>query len=177
MKRSFTLFVSTLVLLSLLLTACGTTVPATAARSGSTDDSAKVEFAGKVEAIIDNKWTINGQTVEVSADLAKQLPFQVGDEVKVEAIVNADGSVRAQSMISFAADANANDNNSNDDNGNADNSNGDNGNNANGNDDNSNAANSNDDNGNDDNSNDDNGNDNNNNDDKDDDKNDDNDND
>lgn len=114
MKRSMPLFLSVLVLVSFLLTACGgRALPATATHS--TDNQAEVEFTGKVEAIQDNQWTINGQVVYVSAEMAQNLPFQVGDEVKVTAKVEIDGSVRANGIVAYVAapgneNANVNDN-------------------------------------------------------------------
>ncbi len=170
MKRSFSLFISFLALAGFLLAACNVPVP-TATQENLGSDSAEVEFIGKIEAIKDNQWTINGQDVAVSAELTRETTFQVGDEVKVKATINKDGLVQAQSIQKSGDDSgnsndnNGNDNNANDDNANDDNSNDGNSNDDNGNDDNSNDGNSNDDNSNDDNSNDGNSNDDNSNDD------------
>ena len=93
-------FVAFVLLFSYLLAACGQALPAASAQGGS--DSQAVEFAGKVEAIKDNQWTISGEAVEVSAELAKEAKFQVGDEVKVSAVVNADGSVQAENIVALS---------------------------------------------------------------------------
>lgn len=124
MKRSFSLFISLLALAGFLLAACSVPVP-TATQEKPGNDQAEVEFIGKIESIQDNQWTINGQVVEVSAELVKELTFQVGDEVKVKVVIDKDGLVKAQSIEKPGEDSgNSNDDNSNDDNGNDDNSHG-----------------------------------------------------
>lgn len=178
-KLQFLLFVS--VLLSLVLSACGAAA-ATPAAVGGKVDAMPVAFIGVVESITGDRWVINGQTVTVAASIVRDGPFQPGDSVKVEGVVNQDGSftvsrVEAPSPTDISAlpqfgddnsndsntnDANINEANVNDDNGNDasvnDNSNAVNSNDASGvnsNDDNSNSSPSSDDNGNDSNSNDD----------------------
>jgi hypothetical protein len=188
----FLLFVLTIA--TVLLSACSGAA-ATPTSGGGTAQSVPVAFLGTVESMAGDQWVINGQTVTVSADVVQDGPFGVGDQVKVEGAVNADGSFTvsrlesptpqdASSLPQFGNDnsngansndanindANINDDNSNtantnDDNSNVDNGNGANTNDGNGNDDNSNAENSNTANTNDDNGNDDNGNDGNSNDD------------
>lgn len=183
----FLLFVLTIA--TLLLSACSGAAATPTSGSG-TVQSLPVAFLGTVESMAGDQWVINGQTVTVSADVVQDGPFGVGDQVKVEGAVSADGSFTvsrlesptpqdASSLPQFGNDnsngtnindANINDDNSNtantnDDNGNVDNGNGANTNDGNGNDDNSNADNSNTANTNDDNGNDDNGNDGNSNDD------------
>jgi hypothetical protein len=180
MNKASRFFLFVLTIGTLLLSACG----GTAAMPTSTGGAGKVEpipaaFIGLVQSIAGDQWVINGQTVTVSPDVIRDGPFNVGDQVKVEGLVNADGSFAvskvevptpgvSSSLPQFGADnsndsnpneANANDANSNDDNASDVNSNDDNGNDANSNDDNGNDANTNDDNGVDANSNDDNGND------------------
>ena len=180
-----------LILGTLILSACGagTATPA-AAPVLATVTSPKaaampVAFVGIVDRITGDQWVISGTTVTVDASIVRDGPFKVGDQVKVEGLVNPDGSftvsrVEAPTPQDAATqtpvvgdntndaggnantnDANVNDGNTNASNSNDSNSNDDNGggntNDDNSNDDNSNSANSNDDNGNDGNSNDDNG--------------------
>jgi hypothetical protein len=94
-------FIAFVLLFSYLLAACGQALPAATTENQGSSAAQAVEFAGKVEAIKDNQWTINGQVVQVSAELAKESKFQVGDEVKVSAIVNADGTVLAERLSAF----------------------------------------------------------------------------
>jgi hypothetical protein len=135
------------------------------------------EILGVIEAITDTSVTIGGVVYQLTNLSEVQGLLAVGDEVRIQYLVNADGTfaIRQIELRSLGEDnangngndnsnENANDDNSNDDNGNG-NGNDDNSNDDNGNDDNSNNDNSNDDNSNDDNSNDDKGNDNNGNDD------------
>jgi hypothetical protein len=120
-----------------------------------------VQIVGTLEAKAAASWTVSGITVVLSQTTEVYGSLNVGDRVKVEGTLLADGSIQAREIKLADADDdddNGNDNedrddNSNDDNGNDDNSNDDNGN---INDDNSNDDNSDDDdNGNDDNSSDD----------------------
>jgi hypothetical protein len=175
-----------LAIATVFLSACGgaAATPATSAGGGNVEPI-PVTFIGTVDSIAGDQWVINGQTVTVSPDVIRDGSFNVGDQVKVEGLVNADGSFTvsrvevptpqdSSSLPQFgnensndsntndanSNDVNSNDANTNDDNSNDVNSNDDNGNDANSNDDNGNDSNSNDDNGNDTNSNDDNGNDN-----------------
>jgi hypothetical protein len=158
-----------------VLSACGAAAatPAISAGAGKAE-ALPVAFVGIVDSIAGDQWVISGTTVTVKSDVVRDGPFATGDQVKVEGIVNTDGSFTvsrveaptpqdASSLPAFGNDnsneAVANDNsadaNINDDNSNAANTNDDNGNDVNSNDDN--GANSNDDNGNTANSNDDNG--------------------
>lgn len=175
---------SFVLLIAYLLSACAgapiaTSAPATSV--GSDKPLAHpVTYVGIVEGITGDQWTINGVTVTVDPAVVRNGPFNVGDQVKVEGVVNQDGSVTvsrvetpSQTDLSTLPqlgndnDANTNDDNSNDANVNDDNSNtansnddtsvNDNGNDSNSNDD-SNDSNSNDSNSNDDDSEDDNSN-------------------
>lgn len=184
----FLLFVLTIA--TVLLSACG---PAAATPSvGSVApkvDAVPVAFIGTIDSMAGDQWVINGNTVTVAADVVRDGPFNIGDQIKVEGAVGPDGSFAVSRVEPPTAtdlsslppfgndnsnsntnDANVNDGNINDANVNDVNSNGDNSNAANTNDGNVNDANSNDDNGNslnsnDSNTNDDNGNDGNSNDD------------
>jgi len=180
-KVLFPLFV--FVIASVILSACA--APATPTGGGGKVEAIPTAFLGIIESIAGDQWVIDGKTVTVSASVVRDGPFQAGEQVKVEGVVDADGSFRVSrverpspqdistlprfnddnSNDSNANDSNSNDANINDDNSNALNSNDDNGNGANLNDDNGNGVNSNDDNGNSANVNDDRGNDSNSNDD------------
>ena len=167
MKKQFRFLFVVLALVAMFISACGGAATANSSVGGDKPRASLVEFTGVIEAIDGNQWTINGQVITVDPAVLRDGPFAVGDTVKVEAEVQADGSVvvtRVEPPVA-GVDDNSNDDNSDDDNGNNENSNDDNGNDDNSNDDNGNDDNSNDDNGNDDNSNDDNGNDDNSNDD------------
>ena len=185
-KIRFLTFV--LLLGTLILSACG--AAATTATPAPVSASQKVEampvtFVGIVDSIAGDQWVISGTTVTVDESIVRDGPFTIGDRIKVEGLVNPDGSLTVSRVEAPAPqetatqppvvvdnsneaigntntnDANVNDSNTNDDssvNSNDSNTNDDDG--ANTNDDNSNDSNVNDDsNTNDDNGNDDNGND------------------
>jgi hypothetical protein len=52
-----------------------------------------VEFTGIIESINGNQWVVNGQTITVDPAVVRDGPYQVGDTIKVEVNVQADGSV------------------------------------------------------------------------------------
>ena len=171
---------------TMLLSACG--AGAATATSAPVSVSQKVEampvtFVGIIDSIAGDQWVISGTTVTVDESIVRDGPFTIGDRIKVEGLVNPDGSLTVSRVEAPAPqetatqppvvvdnsneaigntntnDANVNDSNTNDDssvNSNDSNTNDDDG--ANTNDDNSNDSNVNDDNGNDDNGNDDGGN-------------------
>lgn len=168
---------------TLVLSACAAGVTAAPASVGSGKVKAMpVAFVGTVESMAGDQWVISGTTVTVDPAVVRDGPFNVGDQVKVEGVLNPDGSFTvsrvevpapqdAATLPPFGDDnsndvnandngvnANINDDNSNDDNSNALNSNDDNSNDTNLNDDNSNTANTNDDHGTNSNTNDDNSN-------------------
>ena len=156
---TFVLTISTLV-----LSGCGaaTATPAAAPDSvkSAKVDAMPVAFVGIVDSMAGDQWVISGTTVTVHASIVRDGPFNVGDQVKVEGLVNPDGSftvsrvesptpqeaatlppVSVDNSNAAPINANINDSNINDDNSSGVNSN----------DDNSNASNSNDSNANDDN--------------------------
>jgi hypothetical protein len=121
MKRHFSFVLFAAAFLAVLLSACGGAAQATGS-SGTSAGSGKplaspVEFTGVIEAMDGNQWVINGQALTVDPSVLRDGPFQVGDTVKVEAEVQADGSVvvtRVEPPVSGAdANANTNDDNSN----------------------------------------------------------------
>jgi uncharacterized membrane protein YgcG len=183
-RASFVVFVS--VTITLLLNACGAS--ATPNTGAGKVEAIPVAFTGIVESMAGDQWVINGKTVTVDPSVVRDGPFKTDDRVKVEGVVNSDGSFSVSrveaptsedlstlpqfgddnSNTTNANDANINDaninngivnvDNSNTANANDININNDNSTNLNANDDNSNAANVNAENGNTTNSNDDNGN-------------------
>jgi hypothetical protein len=183
--KNIRLLTFVLIIGTLVLSACGagaaTPTPAPAATRSAKVEAMPVAFVGIVDSITGDQWVISGTTVTVDETVVRDGPFNVGDQVKVEAFVHPDGSftisrvesptpqeaatlpaVSVDNSNEAISNANTNDANVNDDssgvNSNDDNSNDDNGGNTN--DDNSNddsGGNSNDDNSNDSNTNDDNG--------------------
>ena len=153
MKKLFKILIPMLVLATVLISACtGAAAPANSSGGGK-NEAAPVEFTGVIEAIDGNQWTVGGQVITVDPSVLRDGPFIVGDTIKVEAEVQADGSIVVTRVEAPGAADNSNtdngtDANSNDDNGNDVNSNDSNSNDDNGNAGNSNAGNSNDDNGN-----------------------------
>jgi hypothetical protein len=149
---------SIFLIVSYLLSACAGGAVSTPTGSAGVDQplARPVVYMGVVESILDDQWTINGITVTVDPAVVRDGPFNPGDLVKVEAIVNEDGSltisgVEAPSPQDITTlpelgndneagldDGNTNETNTNDDNGNDSNSNDDNGSDTNSNDDNSN---------------------------------------
>ncbi|MBE7434966.1 MAG: hypothetical protein HS100_13700 [Anaerolineales bacterium] len=174
MKKYSNLFLVLAALTAMLISACGGAAGTETSAGSGKPLASLVEFTGVIEAIDGNQWTVNGQVITVEPSVLRDGPFEVGDTVKIEAEVQADGSLVVTRVEPPAGDnANTNDDNTNsglgNSNGNSNgndnaNANGNSNSNGNSNDDNSN-GNSNDDNSNDDNSNDDNSNDDNSNDD------------
>ena len=96
-----------LILIGILLSAC-TAAPSTAASAqdrggGDTPLITEIVFTGVIEGLDDDRWVINGQTVQVDASVVQGGPFIAGDTVKVEALVGEDGSVVAQRVESPSA--------------------------------------------------------------------------
>lgn len=145
MKKLFHILIPMLVLSTLLVSACtGVSAPLSNPGGGKVQ-AAPLEFTGVIESISadGNEWTfMGGQVIGVDPSVVHDGPFDVGDTVKVEAEVAADGSITVTRVEAAAADGNSNDDNGNDDNGNDDNSNDDNGNDDNSNDDNAKDSNS-----------------------------------
>ena len=158
---------SIFLIVSYLLSACAGGAAPTSSAGGDKPLARPVVYMGVVESILDDQWTINGITVTVDPAVVRDGPFNPGDRIKVEAVVNGDGSLTISGVEAVSPEdvstlpelGEVGNNNSNDDNTNETNSNDDNINGSNSNDDTTNDTNSNDDNGNDSNSNDDNSND------------------
>lgn len=148
MKKSFRFNVVSIALIgAYILSACGGTLPQSASNENGAPKvlASEIVFTGIVEQISGNQWVVSGQTITVDPAARMDAGIAVGDIVKVEGTVSADGSVVALTIeTSAGTDDNSNTGNANDDNSNgtAANSNDDNSNGASGNsnDDNSNTA-------------------------------------
>lgn len=92
MKKQIRFLFVAAALIAILINACGA-VPAGSSVGSDKPLASLVEFTGVIEAIDGNQWTINGQTITVDPSVLRDGPFAVGDTVKVEAEVQADGSV------------------------------------------------------------------------------------
>lgn len=148
MKKQSQYLLILAVLFAMMLSACGGTAATEAETSAGSNKPlpSLVQFTGVIDAIDGDQWTVNGQVITVDPAVVRDGTFKIGDTVKVEGEVQADGTLTVTRVeLPSGDDDNSNDDNSNDDNGNDDNSNDDNGNDDNGNDDNSNDDNSNDD--------------------------------
>lgn len=161
MKKQSQFLLILAALFAMVLSACGGTAAVeTETSAGSNKPLASlVQFTGVIDAIDGDQWTVNGQVITVDPATVRDGTFKVGDTIKVEGEVQADGTLVVTRVELPTDDSNSNDDNGNGDNSNSSNTNDDNSNSSNSNDDNSNGgrgldnANSNDDNGNDDNSN------------------------
>jgi len=122
-KINHTMFVSALMILAYVLSACSG-VPASTGQNANgqqvqTGQVQDVVFTGTVEGVNGNQLTISGQTITVE-DGAMAGTVAVGDNIKVEAHVSPDGKVTAVHVeISGLDNANSNSNNGNDNNSNA----------------------------------------------------------
>lgn len=91
-----------------LLAACGGALPANAlsAKSPKVQENI-VAFTGMVEAMDGNQWTVGGQTLTLAPQVSLDPNIAVGDEVKVEANVAANGAVIALKVESSKPDDSA----------------------------------------------------------------------
>jgi len=113
----FTLL-SVLVVGAYVLSACGGAVPQSSP-STTTDVAQKVQakeiaFTGIVEAMNGTQWVVSGKVVTLDPSTAMDSNIAVGDIVKVEGSVSADGVVVALTIESSSVDDNANGGNAND---------------------------------------------------------------
>jgi hypothetical protein len=79
------------------------------------EGSGKLEFVGLVEAIGDESWTVAGREVPISSETEIEDGIEVGDLVKIELQLNADGSVLALEIDLFDMDDDDMDDNDYDD--------------------------------------------------------------
>jgi hypothetical protein len=115
MQKSYRFVVSVLLLGAFLLSACsGAALPQDNSNQnpGSGQDT-QVVFTGTVQSMGGGEWNISGQAVGVAGTTAIDANIQVGDIVKVEATVSADGkvlAVRIEASLPDDPGANANGN-------------------------------------------------------------------
>ncbi len=107
------IFLAVLMLAALALSACG---PSRSVSSGGGKvEASMVEFTGQIEAMNGYQWTVSGQVITVDPSVVRDGPFAVGDTVKVEAWVAADGTLSVTGVESPSSSDNSNDANANDD--------------------------------------------------------------
>jgi len=130
MKKSYRTLVTALFFGAYILGACSGALPAqndSPQESGGSSQSSEAVFTGTVESMGGGHWLISGQQVNVDGSTSVDTNIQVGDVVKVEAIVQTDGSIAASKIESMSYDgsnANTNDDGTNtNDNSNAGNDN------------------------------------------------------
>ncbi|MDX1612874.1 MAG: DUF5666 domain-containing protein [Candidatus Promineifilaceae bacterium] len=118
MNRSYTKWlIVALTLLTVVVVGCSpgeTAEPGAAAvldESGSSEDVAAAsatddsfELEGTVEAIGDNEWTVDGQTVQLADGAEIEAGIEVGDMVKVEGSLADDGSLLAREIEALHGD-------------------------------------------------------------------------
>ncbi|GAB4505781.1 MAG: hypothetical protein Fur0043_27790 [Anaerolineales bacterium] len=106
MKQTYRSVLLVMAVAATLLNACGAMAAApdiSLAPVAAKVDASIIAFTGVIESMDGNQWTINGQTLTVEPALVQNGPFQVGDTVKVEGVVNADGSFTVSSIESPSA--------------------------------------------------------------------------
>jgi hypothetical protein len=102
MKKTSHFLLFALTIFTVILSACGgVAIPTTSAGVGQTIPAA---FIGVVESIAGNQWTISGRTVQIDPTVVNDGPFTIGDAVKVELVVNQDGSLNILSVESPSAE-------------------------------------------------------------------------
>jgi hypothetical protein len=106
--KSTTFFPAILILIGILLSACAATPAAPSAAPAGGEGSGEplvteIAFTGVIEGIDNGQWVVSGQTVKVDPAAVQGGPFVAGDTVKVEARVEADGSLTAQRVESPSA--------------------------------------------------------------------------
>ncbi len=84
------------------------------------DEAGQLEFSGTVQAMNAGSWMIGDRTVLVNSETEIKGTLAVGDLVKVEAFVNADGSLTAREIHKAEATLDDNSGSSSSDNGSAD---------------------------------------------------------
>lgn len=81
----------------------------------SDSGAGKLEFVGVVDAIGADSWTVAGRVIPVTADTEIEDGIQVGDMVKIELQLNADGTVLALEIDLYSMDDSDMDDDSDDD--------------------------------------------------------------
>lgn len=133
MKKTSILLIVMLIS-AILISACSPVAPAenendAVMENENSNDDSSFELEGLIEAMDGDTWTVAGATVFVNPAVLGPASFMSGDEIRVQGVLNDDGSVTAlkiellESVNANSNDANANDDNSNNANSNEDNSN------------------------------------------------------
>ncbi|MHB8779713.1 MAG: DUF5666 domain-containing protein [Anaerolineales bacterium] len=97
MKKMSRVLLFVLALTAMLVGAYGGVASAASAGTGK-GQASLMEFTGVIEAIDGNQWTIGGQVITIDPTVLHNGPYKVGDTVKVEADVQADGSILITSV-------------------------------------------------------------------------------
>ena len=93
MKKYSRVLLFVLTIGTLLLSACGGAGAAATPNVGAGKvEAIPVAFVGMVDSIAGDQWVINGNTISVDPAVIRDGPFNAGDQVKVEGVVNPDGS-------------------------------------------------------------------------------------
>jgi hypothetical protein len=97
MKKNVRFLMIAITIFTAILSACGgTTIPVTG--SDGIVQALPTTFIAAVENITGNQWTLSGQTLTVDPGVVSEGPFNVGDLVKVEVVVNQDGTFAVSSV-------------------------------------------------------------------------------
>jgi hypothetical protein len=73
-----------------------------AVEAGNNRSVSDAVFTGVIEAINGDQWTVNGQTFIVDPSVVQDVPFVIGDTIKVEAQVADDGTITIQRVESLS---------------------------------------------------------------------------
>ena len=97
MKKNIRFSFLVITIFTVTLSACGgTTIPVTG--SDGTVQTLPTTFIAVVENITGTQWTLSGQTLTVDPGVVSEGPFDIGDVVKVEVVVNQDGTFAVSSI-------------------------------------------------------------------------------
>jgi hypothetical protein len=97
MKTNSRFLMLVLTIFTVILSACGgTNIPVTG--SGSAVQTLPTAFIAVVENITGDQWMISGQTITIDPVVVSGGPFNTGDLVKVDLVVNQDGSFTISSV-------------------------------------------------------------------------------
>lgn len=100
MKQTYRSFLLVMAVAAMLLNACGAVAAHNlpVAPVAAKVDASIIAYTGVIESMDGNQWVVNGQTLVVDPAVVRDGPFQVGDTVKIEGIVNPDGSFTVSSI-------------------------------------------------------------------------------
>lgn len=99
MKRTLQLLFAALTLTTLLFFRLGRASAAEFLETGGAGaNSSEITLTGVIDAMDGATWIISGQTVSVDPALVAAGTFVIGDTIKVEALLQPDGSLNAKSV-------------------------------------------------------------------------------